>query len=177
MQRMKTEAQTKAALHEPPDASADAVAAAPATALDAVLAHSTPEAGQIVLGVLTAPPGPQGLGRAHVPALGELTLAGSLLPLREADRGQRVALSLLAGGQALLLGRLWDGSQAPLAELHIDERPAEHLLLQAEQRLELRCGEAAIVLHADGRIQLRGRYITSHASATQRIVGGAVHVN
>ena len=50
-------------------------------------------------------------------------------------------------------------------------------VIEAAEELELRCGEACIVLTADGRIQLRGTYITSHASATQRIVGGSVHVN
>jgi hypothetical protein len=50
-------------------------------------------------------------------------------------------------------------------------------VVEAAQEIELRCGEAAIVLFADGRIQLRGTYITSHASATQRLVGGSVHLN
>lgn len=53
----------------------------------------------------------------------------------------------------------------------------ERVVLSAEHEIELRCGEAAIVLTADGRIQLRGTYITSHASATQRILGGSVNIN
>ncbi len=53
----------------------------------------------------------------------------------------------------------------------------ERVVLRAEHEIELRCGEAALILNADGRIQLRGTYITSHASATQRILGGSVNVN
>jgi uncharacterized protein (DUF2345 family) len=62
----------------------------------------------------------------------------------------------------------------PPAEVRVD---GERVVLQAEHEIELRCGEAAIVLSADGRITLRGTYITSHASATQRILGGSVNVN
>ncbi|HEX8610688.1 MAG TPA: DUF6484 domain-containing protein [Telluria sp.] len=52
-----------------------------------------------------------------------------------------------------------------------------HVMLEAEREIELRCGEAAIIMTADGHIQIRGTYITSHASATQRILGGSVNVN
>jgi mannose-6-phosphate isomerase class I len=88
--------------------------------------------------------------------------------------------------QALLLGLLWDGSSEQQTSAEIDHAQDEGLVItvdghreviEAAQELELRCGEACIVLTADGRIQLRGTYITSHASATQRIVGGSVHVN
>lgn len=59
-------------------------------------------------------------------------------------------------------------------EAVIDE---QRILIEADQEIELRCGEAAIILTADGRILLRGSYISSHASATQRIRGGAVQIN
>jgi hypothetical protein len=51
------------------------------------------------------------------------------------------------------------------------------IVIEAGEELELRCGEAAIVLTADGRILQRGTYISSHASATQRIRGGSVQIN
>lgn len=53
----------------------------------------------------------------------------------------------------------------------------EHLLIEANQEIELRCGESSIVLTQDGRILLRGNYISSQAMATQRIRGGSVQIN
>lgn len=53
----------------------------------------------------------------------------------------------------------------------------ERMVFSAEREIELRCGEAALILSSDGRIELRGTYITSHASATQRILGGSVSLN
>lgn len=145
--------------------------------LDAVVAHSAPQPGQIVLGVLKALPSDTSPGQVHVALVGDICLHGSLLPLTPADLGQRVAVSMLNRESALLLGRVWEGLQSKVTEvLRHDQRP-EHLTLEAQETLELRCGESAVVLHADGRIQLRGHYITSHASATQRIVGASVHVN
>jgi hypothetical protein len=53
----------------------------------------------------------------------------------------------------------------------------ERVVITAQESIELRCGDAAILLTADGHIQLRGTYVTSTASATQRIKGGSVNVN
>ncbi len=51
------------------------------------------------------------------------------------------------------------------------------VVVQAQTELELRCGEAVILLSADGSIQIRGAYVTSHASASNRIRGGSVQIN
>ena len=53
----------------------------------------------------------------------------------------------------------------------------DRVVVSAQHQIELRCGDAALILSADGQIHLRGQYITSHAAATQRILGGSVHVN
>jgi hypothetical protein len=116
--------------------------------------------------------------------------AKSLAGLSAADIGRDVVLGFEAGDPAcpIVLGAmLGSAGQANLisdpAPTKAQAQPAEALIdgervvLQAEHEIELRCGEAAIVLMADGRIQLRGTYITSHASATQRILGGSVNVN
>lgn len=145
---------------------------------------STPSPGQVLLAQLLVLPSAEGAGEAEVAGLGRLAVTHSLVPLHPEQLGRHVALSLLAPGQALVLGLLWGGEphetpQAPaLAHEPLSLTVDGHReVIEAAQELELRCGEAAIVLTADGRIQLRGTYITSHASATQRIVGGSVHVN
>jgi hypothetical protein len=108
----------------------------------------------------------------RVPGIGRVKAVHSLVALLTAQIGQQVAASLTQDG-ALVLGVLWQPpAQAP--QLQVD---GLRQVIHAEQEIELRCGEAAIVLTADGHIQLRGTYITSQASATQRILGGSVNVN
>ncbi|WP_423600252.1 hypothetical protein [Roseateles sp. MS654] len=150
---------------------------------------AAPAPGQIVIGTLQAAPAQGTVGAAHVAGLGVVSVAHSLVPLTTAQEGQGVALSVLPGGAAIVLGLLWNGVETePGTKLQQHETEAAHDglviiadgrrdVIEATEELELRCGEACIVLMADGRIQLRGTYITSHASATQRIVGGSVHVN
>ena len=140
-----------------------------------------PTPGRVIIGTLRAIPIGAEPGVAEVAGLGCVAVAHSVVPLTAAHIGEGVALSVLDGGVALVLGLLWQGAAAPQP----DEAPAplavtvdgHRQVIEAAQELELRCGDACIVLTADGRIQLRGSYITSHASATQRLVGGSVHVN
>jgi hypothetical protein len=151
-------------------------------------AAAMPVPGQVVIGTLQTVPSQGATGAAMVSGLGLVGVAHSLVPLSAEHEGQGVALSVLAGGSAIVLGLLWNGvapQEALPAQVARDEEPqglvitvdGHREVIEAAEELELRCGEACIVLTADGRIQLRGTYITSHASATQRIVGGSVHVN
>ncbi len=94
--------------------------------------------------------------------------------------GQDVALGFEACDpmRPIILGVLLPGQQASagraVSEVLLD---GEKVTMTATREIELRCGEAALILSADGRIELRGTYITSHASATQRILGGSVNIN
>lgn len=111
-----------------------------------------------------------------IPALGITHLpARSLVALGSAWLDKEVALGFEGGNplQPFILGPVL---AAPLNTVQavVD---GQRLELNASQEIELRCGDAAITLNADGRILLRGTYITSHASATQRILGGSVNVN
>lgn len=88
--------------------------------------------------------------------------------------------------RALVIGPMYvglaqDAAQAceSVEQIETEEAPHEYerIVIEAGQELELRCGDAAIILTADGRILQRGTYISSHASATQRILGGSVQIN
>ncbi|MDX8507942.1 DUF6484 domain-containing protein [Mesorhizobium captivum] len=56
-------------------------------------------------------------------------------------------------------------------------RDGERVRIHADERLELRCGKATILMEKDGRITIRGTYVTSHASAANRIRGGSIDLN
>jgi hypothetical protein len=148
-----------------------------------VLQGQVPQ-GQVLIGAYL--PGVEGgPAQVQVPGLPLLHVAHTLTPLGDEHRGRRLALSLLAPGQALVLGLLWE-QEVQSAKPSPPTQPiqpmqltvdGERQVIKGQKSLELRCGEAVIRLTADGHIELRGTYITSHASSTQRITGGSVHFN
>lgn len=112
--------------------------------------------------------------------------AMSLVPIRADHVGAPLALSFGAGlAQPLILGLLWQpggGPQRSVDEGHAvrvecDGEVAQEVVIGATQQLTLHCGEASITLTADGQILMRGEYISSHATGTQRIKGAAVRIN
>ena len=53
----------------------------------------------------------------------------------------------------------------------------DELVLEARQKITLRCGKASITLYPNGKIALRGVYIVSDAAGINRIAGGQVELN
>lgn len=53
----------------------------------------------------------------------------------------------------------------------------KRLLFEAEDEVQIKCGEASINLYKDGRVVIRGRNLISRASVVNRILGGSVQVN
>ena len=143
-------------------------------------------------------------GNAHV-SIAAFGLSGlvanTLVPLTVAHLGAQLALGFESGNpqRPIIIGFMLSAHpedislarphDTVLEEVQNDDETSDdgmprdvivdglRVILEAEREIELRCGEAAIIMTADGRIQIRGTYITSHASATQRILGGSVNVN
>ena len=104
-------------------------------------------------------------------------VARSLTDLSSDMIGTEVAL-LFEGAdlrKPLIVGRIVDPSQKSDNRQVI--RDGESLKVVANERLELRCGKATIVMESDGHITIRGTYLVSHASAANRIRGGSVNLN
>lgn len=104
--------------------------------------------------------------------------ARSLTELDSAMIGAEVAL-LFEGGdpsRPLIVGRIIEPArkQQPPAEIL---RDGEIVKIDGKERVELRCGKASIILEKDGSITIRGSRVTSQASGTNWIRGGAVHLN
>jgi hypothetical protein len=68
------------------------------------------------------------------------------------------------------------GQTDPGLELHVDGRPRV-LPIEAQEELILKCGQASITLQRDGKIVIKGRYVESRASSTNRIKGAQVKIN
>ncbi|RWO43349.1 DUF6484 domain-containing protein [Mesorhizobium sp.] len=103
--------------------------------------------------------------------------AHSLTELTSAMIGCEVAL-LFEGNdphKPLIVGKIVTPHKKTAApEIVSDGKPVK---IVAEERIELRCGKATIIMEKDGRITIRGSYVTSHATATNRIRGGSVNLN
>lgn len=149
-----------------------------AALLEEVLAQSAAPSG-IVVGELVE------IGEAgtsfvvQVPGHGRIHATYSLVPIMPGDLGRAAAVNVPAtpGAAAVLVGFVWTPAPMSGAAAPSVQADGKRLEIRAEKEIELRCGEAAIVLTSDGRIYLRGHYVTSHATATQRILGGSVNVN
>jgi hypothetical protein len=115
-----------------------------------------------------------------IPGSDDAVPARSLCPVDATQRGRQCALLFENGDPRapLILGLL----QHPVLSLQGQPDQAQHhehgeLHLRAEHAIELHCGEASLRMTADGRIELRGRTLVSHASGMNRIRGASVKLN
>lgn len=103
--------------------------------------------------------------------------ARSLADLTSVTIGAEVAL-LFEGGdptRPLVVGRIVEPVRKASTPNIV--RDGERVRITGEERIELRCGKATIIMEKDGHITIRGTYVTSHASAANRIRGGSVNLN
>lgn len=103
--------------------------------------------------------------------------ARSLTELTSDMIGSEVALLFQEGDamKPLIVGRIVDPVRKTTAPQIV--RDGERVRIIGEERIELRCGKATILMEKDGRITIRGTYVTSHASAANRIRGGSIDLN
>ncbi len=110
---------------------------------------------------------------------GETYSSRTLAELGASDVGCEVALLFSSCSNVpVVLGKL-NAEPKPLVptflvELDGDPQPVD---LTAQDQLTLRCGKASITLTKEGKIILRGTYISSRSSGPNRIKGGSVHLN
>jgi hypothetical protein len=106
--------------------------------------------------------------------------ARSLVELASEAIGAEVALLFQEGdpGKPLIVGRIVERARkVPVDAAPHVIRDGERVTISGQERVELRCGKARIIMEKDGRITIRGTYVTSHASAANRIRGGSVNLN
>ncbi len=103
--------------------------------------------------------------------------ARSLTELTSDMIGSEVALLFQEGDatKPLIVGRIVEPVRKTGAPQVV--RDGERVRIIGEERIELRCGKATILMEKDGRITIRGTYVTSQASATNRIRGGSIDIN
>ncbi|WP_175824227.1 DUF6484 domain-containing protein [Burkholderia sp. BCC0419] len=104
--------------------------------------------------------------------------AQCLSPLDESSTDRTCAVQFVGGDttQPIVMGLLLESTSSDNDDV-ATAMAGERVVIEAQQEIELRCGDARILLTRDGIVQIRGTYVTSHASATQRIRGGSVQLN
>ena len=119
--------------------------------------------------------------------VGPNVAARSTVVLGQGDAGREVVLMFENGAidAPLILGLI----AKPAAQHSEQKAPNEPgrpdkvevdgrtLLLTAEKEIVLRCGDASITLTRAGKIIIRGTYVLSRSSGTNRIKGGNVLIN
>ena len=107
-------------------------------------------------------------------------VARSTATLGGDDIGREVALLFESGDPArpLIIGPLQRPEATRLQHRQITANlDGEHLVLNAEKEIVLKCGKASITLTRAGKVLIRGTYLLSRSSGVNRIKGGSVQLN
>jgi len=129
------------------------------------------------------------------PGSGGAVPARSIVPLDQqaveravADR-QGAVLQFENGDSKLpvLMGLLQPTVQTPLLDAILAAPPegekveakvdGKRVVIEGKDEIVLRCGQASITLRRNGKVLLRGTYLETRATGTNRIKGGAVQIN
>lgn len=113
--------------------------------------------------------------------------ARTVVPLAAHHAGRDILVAIAQsaeGGVPVVTGLLREpapavaappaSTQDPPFEIEAD---GQRVVLEARQQLVLRCGAASVTLTREGKILLRGAYVSSRASGVHRIQGGSVEIN
>lgn len=107
---------------------------------------------------------------------------------RAAAEARRAAVLLFDGGDPLrpiLVGLVPDPvpGGAPLAERELPSLPevatvdGRRVVIEGREEIVLRCGEASVTLRRNGKVIIRGTFLDSHSSGTNRVKGASVRIN
>ncbi len=144
----------------------------------------------LLVGVLTQLE-PNGEGRVAFDSssVNAPLLAQSVVPVTRQDVGRQVCLMFEKGDWAkpVIMGFLQtkvtkepesdmeqSGNRTRPIEARID---GERIVLEGHKEIVLRCGKASITLTQDGRVLVRGTYLSSRSSGPNLIKGGSVQLN
>jgi Domain of unknown function (DUF6484) len=59
-------------------------------------------------------------------------------------------------------------------EAHVD---GKRVVIEAADEVVLQCGQASITLRRNGKLIIKGTYVETHSTGTNRIKGGSVQIN
>jgi hypothetical protein len=114
---------------------------------------------------------PEGAALVELSPGGVPLCALSTIALAADDIGSRVVVVFqdADASRPIIIGRLQDNHC-----LRVDN---QRLVIEAGREIELRCGEASIVLTRAGKVLIRGNYVLSRSRGANKIKGAFVDIN
>jgi hypothetical protein len=105
-----------------------------------------------------------------------IVYARSVQPIDERDIGAEVFCLFDGGDQdrPVIIGKLQPTQQPAIRHVLIE---GESVVLDGRSRVEIRCGEASLILTRDGKAILKGSRVATDAKGVNRIRGGSVQIN
>ena len=106
----------------------------------------------------------------------EPATALSTVGLGNEDVGARIVVAF-ENGKAwcpIIIGRLQEHAAPAAPTFKVD---GERIVLRAEREIELRCGDASIVLTKAGKVLIRGNYVLTRSRGANKIKGAFVDIN
>lgn len=108
--------------------------------------------------------------------------AHSIVNLDGAHIGRRLVLMFEEGDpcRPIIMGCLKESHvTAPSTSIEqvIVDADGDRLTVSAKDRIVLRCGKASITLTKEGKLILKGAYVSSQSTGVLRIKGGSVQIN
>ena len=102
--------------------------------------------------------------------------ARSVQPIDERDIGAEVFCLFNEGKpeQPIIVGKIQPIQRRATRQVLIED---ESIVLDGRSRVEIRCGEASLVLTRDGKAVLKGLRVVTDAKGVNRIRGGSVQIN
>ena len=103
--------------------------------------------------------------------------ARTVVPITENEVGQQAVLAFEGGDltKPIILGLIKTARNA--ARKVTVGADGDKFVALAEREIELRCGEASIVLTRAGKVLIKGEYVLTRAKGINRIKGAAVSIN
>lgn len=101
----------------------------------------------------------------------------STVGLTENDNGTKIVVAFEKGSarHPIIMGRVHERVVPAVApNFKID---GERIVLRAEREIELRCGDASIILTRAGKILIRGNYVLNRSRGANKIKGAFVDIN
>jgi hypothetical protein len=144
----------------------------------------------LLVGVLTHLE-PDGEGRVAFDArsVNKPVTARTIVPLTGPDVGRQICLMFEKGDwtKPVILGFLHTrvtqgtegvGDQKSDTKSSVEARvDGERIALEGQREIVLKCGKASITLTQDGKVLIRGAYLSSQSSGPNLIKGGSVQLN
>jgi hypothetical protein len=118
----------------------------------------------------------EGKFQVLLPDARQSATALSTVALATGDIGSRVVVAFDKGNQGfpIIIGRVHESNLGARSSAKLD---GERVVFKAEREIELRCGDASIVLTRAGKVLIKGNFVLTRSRGANKIKGAYVDIN